>query len=307
MAFQLKRTFELIDPSTFDSAAALRNAAVSYYIDLTFDGDDDDVEEDIWLARRPAAGDPDNHPAVLVHAFTKVCDCSRDFAYVLHLLTGWPLMAVRIQTDDAGPSETSFVRNPDGRLLDASGWVGEAAVSARGDVLINGFSPVIIKPQPGSPLDDFDETGCEKRLKEIADVIRALPHAPFREPWFRAMTFRKLAGVDEPPVLIPHGEKSTAVVNQWLGIAGDDECAGRIAILAGGKLAEERRRGMIRVILNFAKAKGLIRHASYELVDGLSRMVREDHLMAMASDLDAITDLLSFLQKHGVNIEDLDL
>jgi hypothetical protein len=45
MAFQLKRTFELIDPSTFDSAAALRNAAVSYYIDLTFDGDDDDVEE----------------------------------------------------------------------------------------------------------------------------------------------------------------------------------------------------------------------------------------------------------------------
>ncbi len=64
---------------------------------------------------------------------------------------------------------------------------------------------------------------------------------------------------------------------------------------------------MIQVILNFAKAKGLIRHASYELVDGLSRMVREDHLMAMAGDLDAITDLLSFLEKHGVNIEDLDL
>jgi hypothetical protein len=29
--------------------------------------------------------------------------------------------------------------------------------------------------------------------------------------------------------------------------------------------------------------------------------------MAMAGDLDAITDLLSFLEKHGVNIEDLDL
>jgi hypothetical protein len=225
MAFQLKRTFELIDPSTFDAAAALCKAAVSYYIDLTFDGDDDDVEEDIWLARRPAAADPDNHPAVLVHAFTKFCDSSRDFAYVLHLLTGWPMMAVGIQTDDTGSSEISFVRNPDGRLLDASGWVDEPAVLARGDVLINGFSPVIVKPLPGSPLDDFDEeTGCEKRLKEIADVIRAFPHSPFREPWFRAMTFRKLAGVDQPPVLIPHGEKLTEVANEWLAMAGDNEC-----------------------------------------------------------------------------------
>jgi hypothetical protein len=131
MAFQLKRTFELIDPSTFDSAAALRAAAKEYYRDLTFDGDDEGVEEDIWLARRPAACDPDNYPAVLVHAFTKICVWSRDFAYVLHLLTGWPMMAVRILTDDVGSSETSFVRNPDGRLLDASGWVDEAALLRR--------------------------------------------------------------------------------------------------------------------------------------------------------------------------------
>lgn len=73
MAFQSKRTFELIDPSTFDSEAALRKAAKEYYRDLTFDGDDEGLEEDIWLARRPAACDPDNHPAVLVHAFTKIC------------------------------------------------------------------------------------------------------------------------------------------------------------------------------------------------------------------------------------------
>ena len=59
MAFQSKRTFELIDPSTFDSEAALRKAAKEYYRDLTFDGDDEGLEEDIWLARRPAACDPD--------------------------------------------------------------------------------------------------------------------------------------------------------------------------------------------------------------------------------------------------------
>jgi hypothetical protein len=48
------------------------------------------------------------------------------------------------------------------------------------------------------------------------------------------MTFRKLAWVDEPSVLIPHGEKPTKDIDQWLAMAGDDECARRIAILAGG-------------------------------------------------------------------------
>ena len=46
MAFQLERIFELIDPSTFDSAAALREAAAEYYRDPTFDGDDEWVDED---------------------------------------------------------------------------------------------------------------------------------------------------------------------------------------------------------------------------------------------------------------------
>ncbi|MGY3582066.1 hypothetical protein ACVIGB_001011 [Bradyrhizobium sp. USDA 4341] len=308
MALQLKRTFELIDPSTFDSDTALRKAATEYHRDLTFDGDDDDLEEDIWLARRPAECDPDNHPAVLVNSFTKVGVWSQDFAYVLHLLTGWPMMAVRVQTDEPDDSEMMvyFVRNPDGRVLDASGWANEAAVLARGD-LIDGSSLIIVNPKPGSQLEEFDEDGREMMLKEIADVIRAFPHAPFRESWFRAMTFRKLAGVDEPPVLVPHGEKMKGVAYEWLAMAGDNECARRIAILAGGKLAEERRRGLVLAILRFAKAKGLVRYPSYELVDALARIVREDHLLAMAGDLDAMNDLLSFLGKHGVSIEELDL
>lgn len=173
MAFQSKRSPELIDPSTFSADYALRQAAEEYYRDLTFDGDDDDIEDDIWLARRPAACDPDNHPAVLVHSFTKVGEWCRDFAYVLHLLTGWLMVTARIMTDDVGPAETSFIRNLDGRLLDASGWVDESAVVARGDVLVDGFSPIIVRPRPGSPLVDFDEAGCEMRLKQIADVIRA--------------------------------------------------------------------------------------------------------------------------------------
>ena len=34
-------------------------------------------------------------------------------------------------------------------------------------------------------------------LKEIADAIRALPHAPFREPWFRASLPRRSSGSRE--------------------------------------------------------------------------------------------------------------
>ena len=98
MAFQSKRTFELIDPSTFDSEAALRKAAKEYYRDLTFDGDDEGLEEDIWLARRPAACDPDNHPAVLVHAFTKICVWSSRFRLR-------PPLAHRLADDgSAGPN-----------------------------------------------------------------------------------------------------------------------------------------------------------------------------------------------------------
>ena len=85
MAFQSKRTPELIDPSTFSADYALREAAEEYYRPLTFDGDEDEVEDDIWLARRPAECDPDNHQAVLVHSFTKVCVWSLDFAYVRRL------------------------------------------------------------------------------------------------------------------------------------------------------------------------------------------------------------------------------
>ena len=224
------------------------------------------------------------------------------------------MMAVPVLTDGAASSEdcfvrneACFVRNPDGRLLDASGWVDETAMLARRDVLTDGFSPIVVRPRPGSQLEEFDENGREMLLKKIADVIRALPHAPFREPWFRAMTFRKLPGVDVPPVLTSLGEKATKDIDQWLDMAGDDECARRSAILAGGKLAEERRRGLVLAILNFAKAKGLVRHAAFTLVDDLARIVRENHLLAMAGDLDAMTDLPSFLEKHGANIEDLDL
>ena len=73
------------------------------------------------------------------------------------------------------------------------------------------------------------------------------------------------------------GEKATKDIDQWLDMAGDDECARRSAILAGGKLAEERRRGLVLAILNFAKAKGLVRHAAFTLVDDLARIVRENH------------------------------
>ena len=55
MAATSKRRPEFIDPSTFNPEYALRQAAEEYYRDLTFDGDDDDIEDDIWLARRPAA------------------------------------------------------------------------------------------------------------------------------------------------------------------------------------------------------------------------------------------------------------
>ncbi len=104
MAFQLKRTFELIDPSTFDAAAVLRKAATEFHRDLTFDGDDDDLEEDIWLARRPAECDPDNHPAVLVNSFTRVGVWSQDFARPLGS-PDWGAYFARHLSDLAGLRE----------------------------------------------------------------------------------------------------------------------------------------------------------------------------------------------------------
>ena len=90
-------------------------------------------------------------------------------------------------------------------------------------------------------------------------------------------------------------------------MAGDDECARRIAILAGGKLAEERRRGLVLAIIKHAKAKGIVRYVPYTLVNDLAQMVREHHLLKMAADLDAMDDLSKFLEKHGIDIEDMDL
>lgn len=90
-------------------------------------------------------------------------------------------------------------------------------------------------------------------------------------------------------------------------MAGDDECARRIAILAGGKLAEERRRGLVLAIIKHAKAKGIVRYVPNTLVNVIAQTAREHHLLKMAGDLDAMDDLSEFLKKHGVDIEDLDL
>ena len=155
MAFQSKRTFELIDPSTFDSEAALRKAAKEYYRDLTFDGDDEGLEEDIWLARRPAACDPDNHPAVLVDARPPHQDLRLELRFRLrppYLLTGWPMMAVPVLTDGAASSEDCFVRNPDGRLLDASGWVDVKIRYVGAARVLTGFSPNRRQAQAGQPI-----------------------------------------------------------------------------------------------------------------------------------------------------------
>lgn len=138
--------------------------------------------------------EPNDHVAVVVRAFVS-SDCG-PFAYVLNRVTGWQVVAV---SADQGYLH-SLVRAPDGRMLDAAGWVTERAVKKR----YGARKIVMLDVEPGHAmglgcfLGEMDETGRDGEMCRLVSAIRALPHAPFNEAWFRELSGRPIEGVDLP-------------------------------------------------------------------------------------------------------------
>ena len=141
--------------------------------------------------------DPDNSIAVIKRAYTS-SDCD-DFAWMLNLMTSWPVVRATWQISDWGFGHHSLVRAPDGRLLDVRGLTDEATAAKRccrrKDIEVK-FTEVPAKPL--NDYDGFDDDGFEPDMQRLAAIVRNLPYAPFNTPDFQQLSLRPLAGVDRP-------------------------------------------------------------------------------------------------------------
>lgn len=141
--------------------------------------------------------DPDDHVAVLRKAFTE-SDCN-DFAWMLHAMTGWPMVRASYQLSKMDTGHHTMVRAPDGRLLDVRGYASEAQM-ARRCYGMKGALVTFAETEPGRPLalDEIDEDGFSEGLQRLAGIIRSLPGRPFQSQDFREMSLRPVEGVDVP-------------------------------------------------------------------------------------------------------------
>lgn len=156
----------------------LAAAAAYYYVAA-------DLQEDEDL-------DPQDHVEVLARAFTTSnCD---DFAYVLALATGWPAVRMEWLIPGYGSGHHALLRAPDGRLLDFRGWTDEAELRRR-----YGAPEAVFEeraPSPQSFGQCIDEEEIDEEMARIAGVLRALPHTPFSERWFRILLRPPIPGAD---------------------------------------------------------------------------------------------------------------
>ena len=144
--------------------------------------------------------DPDDHEVVVRKAFMH--GACGPFAAVLHEMTGWQL--VNLSSPSLGEVH-SLVRAPDGRLLDAAGWMTESSIAKRYGLRKPTFTDVTIERLMGLDSMDYEEhgddgepTGFFRGQSMVVSSVRALSGAPFDEPWFREMSCREMLGVDTP-------------------------------------------------------------------------------------------------------------
>jgi len=144
--------------------------------------------------------DPADHRAVLLAAF-RSSDCD-DFAAALSLATGWESVRMTWLTRHGDAGHHALVRSPEGRLLDVGGWTDPAALRR-----VYGAAAGSVTLAPGAPatsnLGGLDEDGYDEELARLVGVIRALPHAPYGDPGFRALAARPIEGVDRPAAAAP--------------------------------------------------------------------------------------------------------
>lgn len=143
---------------------------------LVAEGVGDDLAE-----RLDAMSDAEIVRHLYVHG---ACD---DMAVALHRMTGWPVVAVSSRSK--GPLHR-LVRAPDGRLLDAGGWVDEQGLRRRYGVRQVSLSPGGGEETAIGTLVGDAEAGVDQPLADAVSAIRQFPWAPFDQPWFRALSLR---------------------------------------------------------------------------------------------------------------------
>lgn len=98
----------------------------------------------------------------------------------------------------------SLVEAPDGRWLDAAGWVTPREVAKRYGLRRLTATQVPPELATGARLEEslwWSEDGhCfhDTELARVVSAIRALPQAPVSEPWFLEISGRPVAGADHP-------------------------------------------------------------------------------------------------------------
>lgn len=117
------------------------------------------------------------------------------FAAALHRITGWQVIGV------VSPSHGCLHRlvvAPDGRLLDAAGWIDVAGLRKR-----YGLRRLTISNQGEASvlgvLFGPNAYGIDEQLANAVAAIRQFPWAPFCEDEFRALSGRHVDGADPRP------------------------------------------------------------------------------------------------------------
>lgn len=125
------------------------------------------------------------------------------FARTLSGMTGWQTLSA----SSCMGSLHFLVRSPDGRMLDAGGWVTERDMARRYGV---GHLVISEVPEDGRDIPNCLSSGCrnhaalgegelyDPELARLVSAVRALPHPPFTDRDFRAIAGRPVPGVDIP-------------------------------------------------------------------------------------------------------------
>lgn len=115
------------------------------------------------------------------------------FAEALHRVTGWPIVGV--SSPSRGPIHR-LVRSPEGRLLDAAGWIDEDGLKKR-----YGLRRLDLSEQKAAlaSLFSVDENGVDDQIANAVAAIRQFPWAPFCDDAFRQVSMRLVEGADPSP------------------------------------------------------------------------------------------------------------
>ena len=125
-------------------------------------------------------------------------DCDA-FAVALHRVTGWPIRGV--SSREHGPMHR-LIQAPDGRLLDAAGWVSEKELCRRYGVRRIAMSRPGGEELAGALLG-MNEDGIDSELVDAMIAMRAFDWAPFCEADFQVISAKPVPGADVPWIETP--------------------------------------------------------------------------------------------------------